>query len=113
MKKLFTILLLSIFVVPVALAKDEFTLKCSYITQFSDFHITMDAFTLTKKYKVLNPSNKIIGYFEILDNDPTKLEIFLDNGPNIYFDTKKGLSIFTVQIEGENVYSFGSCSRMK
>ena len=112
MKKLFTVLLLLMFATPV-FASDEITLHCAYIVQFTDTYYTFDAFKLTKKGKVLNSNNKVVGYVTNFDDNPKILTVFFDNGSQVYLDKEKGLSIFTVYSEGEPVRSYGSCMRVK
>lgn len=92
-------------------ATGDVTLQCSYITQHSDIHIQLAPFTLSTKGKVYK-GKSIIGNVSNFDNDTTALDIKFDDGTSIYFNKLKGLSIFTVRIEGENVYSFGSCMKI-
>lgn len=96
---------------PKVFAAGDVTLQCSYITQHSDFHIQLEPFTLSTKGKVYREKS-IIGNVSNFDNDTNVLDIEFDNGSSIYFDKLKGISIFTVKIEGENVYSFGSCMKI-
>ena len=111
MKKNIIIVLFMLLVVQSALAKssgNSITLQCSYITQHSDLHIVLEPFTLTTKGKVYRDKS-IVGNVYNFDKDINKLNIEFDNGSSIYFDKEKGLSIYTVRIEGEDVYSYGSC----
>lgn len=96
---------------PKVFAVGDVVLQCSYITQHSDIHIQLEPFTLSTKGKVYREKS-IIGNVSNFDNDTNVLDIEFDNGTSIYFDKLKGLSIFTVKIEGENVYSFGSCMKI-
>lgn len=93
-------------------ASGDVSLQCSYITQHSDFHIQLKPFTLTTKGKVIS-DNSIIGNVSNFDGDSSNLDIVFDNGTSIYFDKIKGLSIFTAKVEGEYVYSYGSCYKVK
>lgn len=95
-----------------AFASSDVTLKCSYITQNSDLHIQLNPFTITTKGKVIRDKS-IIGNATFFEDKQDTLHILLDNGASIIFDLEKALSIYTIRVEGESVYSYGSCMKVK
>lgn len=111
-KKFLIVIMLIVILVSPVFASGDVSLQCSYITQHSDLHIQLNPFTLTTKGKVIS-DNSIIGNVSNFDGDSSKLDIVFDNGTSIYFDKIKGLSIFTAKVEGEYVYSYGSCYKVK
>lgn len=93
-------------------ATGEVTLQCSYITQHSDLHLTLEPFTLSTKGKVYRDKS-IIGNVSSFEDDTNSLDIEFDNGTSIFFDKIRGFSIFTAKVSGENIYSYGSCYKVK
>lgn len=96
-----------IFMLP-AIAKNnkEFTLRCSYITARTDFYVNIHPITF-KQNGDAYMDNKYIGKaFKTKDNE---LYLPLEKGGLFTIDLEKWLSIYSILVDDEYVYSYGSC----
>ena len=110
MKKIFIMFLLfPLLALPVAAkgVKGK-TFTCSYITAGTDLHITLKPMTI-KNNGDLVTDNEVIG--KVIDFGEKSGRIFaiMKTSSSWSIDSKEMLSIYSLQVEDESVFNFGSC----